>query len=95
MKWVRRFWAWNRTLGLTGTVAVNILLWNFSYLIFDQIAQLGFHNGWWKSNSHFRWNEFAVATITGFICGLYEFSDRKKTHEKLEMKAAGKDRTMI
>ena len=45
MKWLRQFWAWNRTLGLGGTVAINILLWNFSYFLVDQMSLIGFHYG--------------------------------------------------
>jgi hypothetical protein len=95
MKWLRRFWGWNRTLGLGGTVVVNISLWNFSYFLFDQISVLGFRYGWWKSESHFSWNDFAVATITGCLTGLFEFSDKQKAQETAELKATGKDRTMI
>jgi hypothetical protein len=95
MEWLRKFWAWNRTLGLGGTVAVNILLWNFSYFIVDQISVIGFHYGWWKSKGHFEWRDFVVAVLTGCICGLLEFSDRQRAKENEELRAAGKDRTMI
>jgi hypothetical protein len=95
MKWLRKFWAWNRTLGLGGTVAVNILLLNFSYFLAAETLQIGFHYGWWKSKGHFDWNDLAVAVLTGCIFGLIEFSDRQRAKETEELRATGKDRTMI
>jgi hypothetical protein len=95
MKWMRRFWAWNRTLGLSGTILVNISIWLLSYFIVVQIHRAGFQLGWWKSNSQLGWDNFDVAVLTGVVCGLFEFSDRQKAQAAQEMKVTGKDRTMI
>jgi hypothetical protein len=95
MSWLRKFWAWNRSLGLGGTILVNISIWLISYFIVIQIHRFGFHLGWWRSDSHFGWDDFAVALITGCICGLFEFSNRQRAQETAELRATGKDRTMI
>jgi hypothetical protein len=90
MKLLRRFWAWNRTLGLGGTILINISIWLLSYFIVIQIHRVGFHLGWWKSNSQLGWDDLVVAVITGVICGLFEFSDKQRAQAIQEMKATGK-----
>jgi cytochrome bd-type quinol oxidase subunit 2 len=95
MKWLQQFREWNRKLATPASIAVNVFILIFAYFIVVQVHQFGFRHAWWSSTDNFDLEEVIPTVIAGCIVGLIEVSDRRRAKETEELKATGKDRTMV